>query len=226
MSISAKEAYEIGSSPQFEVDLVSLGPWTTYSLMTDPKHMVFVLSRYKFVAKMLDGKASAMEVGCGDGFGAPIIAQAVKQLHCFDWEQRHIDANPKRLKHLKNVSWQQADFVKSPPKLKVDAAYSVDVIEHLEPSQETAFMEGILRCLTPNGVLITGTPNITAEQYATEHSKVQHINLKSMKTLKELHERYFHHVFMFGMNDEVLHTGYAPMCHYIWAVACGLKKSW
>ena len=24
-------------------------------------------------------------------------------------------------------------------------------------------------------------------------------------------------------NDEVLHTGYAPMCHYIWAVAAGLK---
>jgi hypothetical protein len=23
---------------------------------------------------------------------------------------------------------------------------------------------------------------------------------------------------MFGMNDEVVHTGYAPMCHFLWAL--------
>jgi hypothetical protein len=28
---------------------------------------------------------------------------------------------------------------------------------------------------------------------------------------------------MFGMNDEVLHTGYGPMCHYLWSVAVGKK---
>lgn len=225
-NLSAKEAYELGAGPQFDIELVPLGPWTSYSLMHDPKHMSFVLARYKFVAKMLDGKKRVMEIGCGDGFGAPIVAQAVGQLHCFDWERRHIEANPKRLKHLTNVTWQYVDAAEGPPEVEVDAAYSVDVIEHLEPRQEQAFMEHIVKCLTPTGVLITGTPNITAEQYATERSRVQHINLKSQKTLRELHERYFENVFMFGMNDEVLHTGYAPMCHYIWAVAAGLKPEY
>ena len=78
-------------------------------------------------------------------------------------------------------------------------------------------------CLTPDGVLVTGTPNVTAEQYASERSRVQHINLKSIAELRALMERYFENVFMFGMNDEILHTGYAPMCHYIWSLAVGKK---
>ncbi len=32
-------------------------------------------------------------------------------------------------------------------------------------------------------------------------------------------QRYFHCVYMFGMNDETLHTGYGPMCHYRIAIA-------
>ena len=40
--------------------------------------MAFVLSRYKFLAKMLNDKTNVLEVGCGDGFGAPIIAQKQK----------------------------------------------------------------------------------------------------------------------------------------------------
>ena len=41
---------------QFAQEEIKLGPWTSYSLVNDPKHMAFVLSRYKFCAKMLEGK--------------------------------------------------------------------------------------------------------------------------------------------------------------------------
>ena len=85
-------------------------------------------------------------------------------------------------------------------------------------------MERMVSCLPNNGVMITGTPNISAAQYASECSAVQHINLKSQQTLRTLMERYFENVFLFGMNDEVLHTGYGPMSHYIWSVASGLKN--
>ena len=88
---------------QFAQEEMSLGPWTSYSLIQDPKHMVFVLSRYKFCAKMLDNKKNVLEVGCGDGFGAPIIAQSVKNLTCVDWEPRNIEGNKRRLKHLKRL---------------------------------------------------------------------------------------------------------------------------
>ena len=33
----------------------------------DPKHLLFSMARYKFIAKMLSGKKNVLEAGCGDG---------------------------------------------------------------------------------------------------------------------------------------------------------------
>ncbi len=35
---------------------------------------------------------------------------------------------------------------------------------------------------------------------------------------------YFHNVFMFSMNDEVVHTGYHRMAHYVIALCAGRKS--
>lgn len=220
---SAVEAYHEGTDYQFDTRELTLGPWTSYSLIHDPKHMCFVLSRYKFCAKMLEGKNTVMEVGSGDGFGLPIIAQAVKKVYAVDWDERLLEGNAQRLSHLKNVTYIKNDLNKSSPDIFVDAAFSIDVLEHLEPTTEDKFLKNIIKCLKPQGIMITGTPNISAAQHATSRSQVQHINLKSMTSLKELMEKYFENVFMFGMNDEVLHTGYGPMCHYIWSIGVGVK---
>lgn len=223
---SAKEAYSEGTDYQFATSEINLGPWTSYSLINDPKHMCFVLSRYKFCAKMLEGKKNIMEVGSGDGFGLPIIAQAVNHVYSVDWDKRLLEGNAKRLSHLRNVTYLNIDLNEDSPQIEVDAIFSIDVIEHLEPTKEANFFKNIVGCLKPQGVLITGTPNVTASQYATPRSQIQHINLKSMQTLRELTEKYFENVFMFGMNDEVIHMGYAPMCHYIWSLGVGLRSEW
>ena len=220
-----REVYHEGSDFQFEHVEIPLGAPSSYSLTHDPKHLAFVLSRYKFCAKMLEGKKTVMEIGSGDGIGLPIIAQAVGHLYCVDWDERHIASIKKRLSgHFKNVTLQHHDVNVAPPGIMVDAAFSIDVLEHVDPRKEDQFMKNILACLPHEGVLVTGTPNIAASAYASPCSQVQHINLKSMKTLRELMERYFENVFMFGMNDEVLHTGYGPLCHYLWSVAAGVKS--
>lgn len=221
---SAEEAYREGTDYQFDQQELALGPWTSYSLVHDPKHMAFVLARYKFVAKMLDGKQRVFEVGSGDGFGLPIVAQHVGRVYCIDWDERLLEGNKRRLSHLTNVEYLKMDLNQEQPAVKADAIYSIDVLEHIEPEKETAFIENMVRCLTPDGVLITGTPSVTASAHQSPRSLVQHINLKSMKSLRELMQRYFENVFMFGQNDEVVHTGYAPMCHYIWSVAAGRKQ--
>lgn len=223
---SAKEAYTEGTHGQFDTPELRFGPWTSYSLIHDPKHMCFVLSRYKFCARMLEGKKVIMEVGVGDGFGLPIIAEVVGRVYAVDWDKRLLEGNKRRLKHLKNVIYLHIDLNEKFPDIQVDAAFLIDVVEHVEPAKEKTFMENIVHCLKPSGVLIIGTPNITASQYSTSRSKVQHINLKGVKELRELTERYFENVFMFGMNDEVIHTGYSAMCHYIWSVGVGLRPKW
>jgi len=221
---TALEAYHEVTDYQFDTKELTLGPWTSYSLIHDPKHMCFVLSRYKFCAKMLDGKKTVIEVGSGDGFGLPIIAQIAEKVYAVDWDERLLEGNARRLSHLKNVTYIKIDLNESSPDIIVDAAFSIDVLEHLEPKNEDNFLRNIIKCLKPHGVLITGTPNISAAQYATPQSQMLHINLKSMISLRELMEKYFENVFMFGMNDEVLHTGYGPMCHYIWSIGVGVKK--
>ena len=222
-TVSVQDKYARTAEILFAADEIPLGPWTSYSLINDPKHMSFVLSRYKFCAKMLHGKKSVLEVGAGDAFGLPIVAQAIPKVYTIDWDARLIEGNARRLAHLKNVTYLHGNINEEAPKLTVEAAYSIDVIEHVDPAGESRFLENIVRCLTPNGVLLTGTPNITASAYASAPSQAGHINLKSMATLRESMERYFENVFMFGMNDEVVHTGYAPMCHYIWSLAVGVR---
>lgn len=182
---SAKKAYKGGTDYQFNTPELKLGPWTSYSLINDPKHMCFVLSRYKFCAKMLEGKKVIMEIGSGDGFGLPIIAQGAKKVYAVDWDKRLLEGNAKRLKHLKNVEYLQVDLNNSSPNVTVDGAFLIDVIEHLEPQKEKTFLTNIIKCLEPNGILIIGTPNITASKYATPRSKVQHINLKEYAGIAE-----------------------------------------
>ena len=214
--------YKDSTAGAFEHKEVPIGPWTSFNLMRDPKHNLFVLARYKFCAKMLEGKDFVVEVGCGDGFGIPIMAQAVKHLHCIDWDERNLEGCARRLQHLKNVSYQKVDLNRETVSMKADALFSADVIEHIEPENEDRFMKNLCALMKKESILITGTPNIHAHQYASKNSELLHINLKSPKTLKELTLRYFKYEFSFGMNDEVLHTGFGPMSHYIWSI--GIEK--
>ena len=77
--------------------------------------------------------------------------------------------------------------------------------------------------LDPNGALIIGSPSIQSQAYASPPSKAGHVNCKDGKELKALLNRFFHNVFVFSMNDEVIHTGYYPMAHYLMALACGKR---
>lgn len=216
------KAYFEGTEYQF-IESLKLGPWTSYSMIHDPKHMCFVLSRYKFVSKMFSGKKKILEIGCGDGFGFPIIAQVADEVHGVDRDDRLLQGNRKRLNFLKDkVKFFNLDLVQKAPEEKYDAIFSIDVIEHLEPKDEKKFLENSIKGLKNDGIYIIGTPNISANQYATERSKVQHINLKSHEDLRVILDKYFINGFIFSMNDEVIHTGYYPMAQYLFAMGVGV----
>ena len=200
-----------------------MGPYTTHIWNHDPRHLGFLLSRYKFVAKMLEGKKKVVEIGVGDGFGAPVVAQTVEHIHGIDWESLLIDDNIKRLTDL-SFTMECIDITKIHPSGVFDAAYSLDVIEHIPQEREHLYFENICKCLVTDGVFIMGTPNITANQYASEASKEGHINLLSHNRMRDLMIKYFNNVFMFSMNDEIVHTGYGPMAHYLIGMGVGVIK--
>jgi hypothetical protein len=69
-------------------------------------------------------------------------------------------------------------------------------------------------------VFIIGMPSLESQPHASAISKEGHVNCQSAPVLKATMQRYFHSVFMFCMNDEVLHVGFHKMAHYIIAVCC------
>ena len=52
-------------SKKYGID--KLGLMTNQAWNEDPKHFLFTLARYKFVAKMLSGNEEVLEIGCADG---------------------------------------------------------------------------------------------------------------------------------------------------------------
>lgn len=197
----------------------TLGPYFTDFVMHDMKHCVFTLSRYKFAMKMLPKNASVLELGCSDGIGTMMLKESAKEVVGVDFDERTIEWAKAHLSDDK-LTFKCADIMEESFG-KFDAVISLDVIEHIYPENEEKYMSALLNNLSENGICIIGTPNITAEKYATKNE--QHVNLYSGERLHDTFSKYFHNVFSFGMNDEVLHTGYAPMCHYLFVVACNPK---
>ncbi len=223
-----KELYDSLFEQSASKDSV-LGPLAKYIWENDPKHLLFTLARYKFCAKMLQGKEKVLEIGCGDGLGAPVLLQSVKFLYGVDIESRLIEENARRLnKFSGRLSYIVADFTHlellNVKQKYFDAAISLDVLEHIEKEKEKIFFENISLSMTDDGVCIIGMPNITSNEYATELNKKAHINLKEHFELRELMLSYFKTVFLFSMNDEIVHTGFYPMAHYLFAIGVGKRN--
>jgi 2-polyprenyl-3-methyl-5-hydroxy-6-metoxy-1,4-benzoquinol methylase len=204
----------------------SMGVNATHLWMDDPKHLSFTFSRYKFVSKMLKGHESVLEIGCGDGFAARIVASEVKSLVLTDFDLLFVEEA--KLYSLPPYEYvvEVHDFVNDGkfPNREFSAAYSLDVLEHISIDDEHRFLSNVVDSLRPEGILILGTPSIFSQPYASESSKLGHINCKSGEELSSLLLKYFHNVQIFCMNDEVLHTGFEKMAHYYFAI-CTTKKN-
>lgn len=207
-----------------EIGFERMGYMSSQAWYDDPRQTVFTMSRYKFVSKMLDGKKNVAELGCGDGFFSRIVRQTVEKLTVTDFDPLFIEDIDKR----NPEKWKLENYVydtlsDQPMKDKYDAIYSLDVLEHIEPSKEHRFIENAVASLEENGVLVLGMPSLESQVYASEVSKAGHINCKKGPEFKALMEKYFNNVFLFSMNDEVVHTGFTPMAHYLLVVCCNKK---
>ncbi len=188
---------------------VQLGPIYSDSWKRDPKHLLFALARYKFVSKMLAGEKLVAEVGAGDGFGSELVRKEVEDLWLFDLSP----LAPHIHKH---------DIMEKPPDGFYNAIYALDVLEHI--NNNGVFFSNLIRALKENGKLIIGTPSLEGQEYASEPSRKLHINCMFGETLRTHCKTWFHHVFMFSMNDEVVHTGFMPMAHYLFAVCAEPRR--
>ena len=205
--------------------IARLGLMINESWNQDPKRTLFTLARYKFVARMLSGRKHVLEVGCADAFGTRIVQQVVGKVTATDFDPLFIDDVKERMNPHWPIDVFVHDMLKGPMPGRFDAVYALDVLEHIQEKDEDKFINNMISSLTPSGIAIFGSPSLESQTYASPQSKAGHVNCKSGEALKLTLERYFYTVFIFSMNDEVVHTGFYPMAHYLLGVACHRRES-
>lgn len=210
----------------FKAPTVVMGAMAGHAYQYNPKRLTFTLARYKFVAHMLRGLGDVAEIGCADAFGSRVVAQEVESLFLFDfdpvWVQEAREHGALEFAHT--VAYH--DIVAAPlvpsrsTAYRFDALYMLDVIEHIRPEDEPPAMRNVCNSLTPAGVFIAGAPSLEFQAYAGPMSQ-GHVNCRSGLKLREDMLRYFENVFLFSMNDEVVHTGDPRMANYLFVLCTG-----
>jgi hypothetical protein len=219
-----------------------LGRNTTRILYEDPKMLLFILSRHKFVSRVLNGAHATLEIGCQEGFGSLLVKQSTQHLVGIDFYAPYIKSCKERI-DLSGLSFMCHDMLAGPVKFKgslhgvteskvggddeheFDAAFALDVLEHIDKSEEDLFLENVCLSLRDSATFVCGMPSLESQTYASEASLKGHVNCKTGPELRTLLRRHFDCVLMFSMNDEVLHTGFFPMSSYLFAVGVGPKHS-
>ncbi len=140
--------------------LTPLGLMINQAWRDDPKRLAFTFARYKFVAKMLSGRKNVLEIGCADAFCTRIVQQAVERVTVTDFDPVFIADVKSRM----DPKWPFADafvhdMLAGPPRGRYDAAYALDVLEHIDPKREHDFLRNLVLSLTDEGVAIIGIPS-------------------------------------------------------------------
>ena len=156
-----------------------------------------LLSAYVFSKKYISG--NVLELGCGEGRGIDIILKKCKSYTAIDKIKSVIDELS--LKYKKN-NFSASNF---PPLKRIqdntfDTIISFQVIEHI--NNDELFVSEIKRILRPGGIALITTPNINM----TLTRNPWHIREYTSKQLRDLCEKYFSSVEVYGIsgNEKVI----------------------
>lgn len=199
----------------------SLGPYHAYHFRKTPRHILFLLARYKFAMKMIGLSKTVLELGCNEGLGTYYLSEFAKNVLGVDFDEEAIQWAKRTLSSDK-LSFKYDNFMDKKYG-EYDAVVSYDVIEHIYRKGEKNYFETVKVNLKKTGIFLIGTPNIEASRFESPETKTAHINLYSGDRLIETLNEHFSNVFLFSQNDEVIHTGFVSMSHYLIGLCCCKK---
>ncbi|MGB8387718.1 class I SAM-dependent methyltransferase [Mycobacterium sp.] len=114
--------------------------------------------RHQVVYQRLAGHCAGrdvLEAGCGEGYGADLIAGVARRVVAVDYDEAAIAHVRSRYRRVEAI---QANLAKLPlPDASVDVVVNFQVIEHLWDQPQ--FVAECARVLRPAGLLMVSTPN-------------------------------------------------------------------
>jgi ubiquinone/menaquinone biosynthesis C-methylase UbiE len=114
------------------------------------------LHRY-FVAAEICVARDVLDIACGEGYGANLIAQKALKVIGMDNSARAI-RHARAKYRSENLKFMTGDCLKIPlPRAAVDVVISFETIEHI--SHHARFLQEIKRVLRPGGVLVISSPD-------------------------------------------------------------------
>lgn len=206
---------------EFEV----MGPHSSYEWRESIRRVLFSEARYKFAAKMLGNYLVPntniiLEMGCSDGLGACFLAEFAKEVFAVDFDEDAINFANEHKKE--NITFILDNFL-GKKYGEFDGVVSFDVIEHIYPENVDIFIRTVVNNLKSGGVLVIGTPSYESQKYSRENVAGAHVNVYKGEDFYLMLKKYFHNVFIFTQNDEIIHTGHLRMANYLIAICTGAK---
>jgi len=140
---------------------------------------------YELALEHLQPGMKVLEIACGDGFGARILAQKVAEVHGADIDAEVI-AEARRRTNAPNVFFDVEDVTNMTFRLaEFDAITSMETFEHVDPH---SYLCEVYRVLKPGGLLVISTPQNRMGRIPVNSC---HVCEYSLKELLELCQQYF-----------------------------------
>jgi SAM-dependent methyltransferase len=149
------------------------------------------------VIRMIEGSERVLDVGCGTGYGSAMVAPSVGEVVGIDVSEAAV-ARAKAQHRLRNLEFMAMPATElSFPDDRFDAAYSVQVIEHVE-DVELHLCE-VARVLRPGGRFVVATPNRLTYSPNGLHNNF-HVREYDAADLEALLGSYFWEVEVTGLH--------------------------
>jgi len=158
-------------------------------------------ARYEFALPLVAGKR-VLDVGCGEGYGAALLAERAREVVGVDYSPAAIE-HARAAYRAPNLRFERMDATALEPELGTfDVVTCFEVIEHL--ADDEALLAGIARVLAPGGSLVLSTPNALVDELfeavgGHEHY-AYHVNMLAPGALRRRVRAHFRDVRLYGQS--------------------------
>lgn len=164
----------------------------------DQDNYHFHLARYLFVARQLQPEHRVLEVGCGVGYGARLLADTAQHVYAQDAETG-LEAD------WQNFSKPNLTFsTQLPESGTFDCVVSLEVVEHIEPKDVPSYMATLTSYLSDTGFAVISTPRALPFEQRSKNRQEFHAYEYAPDEFKSLLQEHFENVFVFGQNDGII----------------------